>query len=185
MLINLINIHKLLEEIVLEIREELAQEYDIINDEKDYGGLCDTAYTKFEKKIKLFNFCHRTNFEVLRFHGEQSHHPRIDSKRWPIQHTWMGIREPGFHIYYVDPTSQQFKRFYNDIPDYYISTKPPKWYYSDRKNPTWNGYTKYLNNKIKIPHKINGRVVREGIIEFCQYEIWGRVSDFIRRMVIS
>ena len=81
---------------------------------------------------------------------------------------------------YVDPTSSQFSYIHDDIPDYYISTDKPKWYYPDDENPAWKGITKKINSLIRITRKINGNKVHYGIIEFIQYEIWGIISDLIR-----
>ena len=185
---KLINLEDTVKQIVLGIREQLAKEYDLVEDYKDYSGLCDEAYIRFKREIESLNVQYNTDFEVLHFHGEQSHSPRIDQKHWSYQHTWTGIKLYGKILLYVDPTSQQFKDIYPDISDYYISPISPPWYYSDRENPRYNGWTGYLNDRIIIKHKhkfSNGetRKVKDGIIEFCQYEIWGRISNLIRKIL--
>jgi hypothetical protein len=177
---TLINIMK---PIVLSVRKELAMDYNInSNYYKDYTGLCDKAFTLFEEKIKEYNKANRTSIEVLHFHGEQRHSPRIDPKCWPYQHTWMGVMYDGI-VLYIDPTSSQFKDLYNDIPDYYISPVKPRWFYSDRENPLWNGFTRVLNNKIRIKRKGEEDDITDGIIEFCQYEIWGGICKIYRRLI--
>lgn len=84
--------------------------------------------------------------------------------------------------FYVDPTMGQFKYLYNNIPDYWVSTKNPAryYYYQDRKNPAWHPFiTRFINQNIKVPVEYNGEMHKEGIIEFIQYEIWGKISQFI------
>jgi len=89
-------------------------------------------------------------------------------------------------IMYVDPTSGQFTRMYGYIPDFYISTREPKWCYPDEKNPVWsNSITSTLNKKIKIPSSMteeNGKVIKfkEGIVEYFQYVLWGKISDSLK-----
>ena len=176
--------------IVISIREQLYENYNVVNtwsENLDYRGLCDTAYTMLKDRIDLFNKLHNVNWQVIHFHGEQAHTPRINSKNWIYQHTWAAITD-GIDTIYIDITSQQFRWLYPDIPDYYISFKPPKWYYSDKKNPAWSGITGKLNRKFRIKRKIKlkgGSIVdtSDGIIELCQYEIWGPVSNILRFII--
>lgn len=176
--------------IVISIRERLSDEYNVNNiwgDNLDYRGLCDITYVMLTDRISLFNKLHGVDWKVIHFHGEQKHTPRINSKNWAFQHTWAAVTD-GVDIIYVDITSQQFKWLYPDIPDYYISFKAPKWYYSDKKNPAYSGITGKLNRKFRIKRKIklpNGFIVdaSDGIIELCQYEIWGPLSNILRFII--
>lgn len=51
-----------------------------------------------------------------------------------IEHTWLEVFMNG-ETYHVDPTSEQFMKYYEDIPKVYVSTEPPKWYLADRDDP--------------------------------------------------
>ena len=177
------------EPIVLATREEIVRMNNMEGDHQ-YAGLCDYAYNVFKDKIAEHNKTHNTSLEVLHFHGEQSHTAKVDPQHWHMQHTWMGVRLPNSDtIIYIDPTSQQFQWLHDDIPDYYISIVPPKWFYSDRKNPLWNGWTRWLNQRLRLKRKIYveedgkkvSRNVSDGIIEFLQYEIWGGLCRLYRR----
>ncbi len=173
--------------VVKEVRTSLSKTWDIHNgDHKDYTGLCDEAVTEFTKKFKariesegIFK-----DASVRQFHGELAHNPSIPSQFWPLQHTWAAVEFRGITIY-VDPTCQQFKSICSDIPDYYVSVIEPKWFYSDRDNPVWNGFTRFINEKVQIPRTVKDddvghRKVHDGIIEYFQYEVWGIISDTIR-----
>lgn len=70
-------------------------------------------------------------------HGEQRHSPKIDEECWGIEHTWISVRYKNITVY-CDPTSSQFKWLWKDIPDYYVSTTKPRWFYPDSENPEWN-----------------------------------------------
>jgi hypothetical protein len=182
-------IEKIIEDIVIDIRKKLAQMYDITSKEyMDYSGLCNMAYDMIYDKMPYLKRNIDVDIELLRFHGEMRHNPKIKTQDWIDQHTWAGLRYNNVTLY-IDPVSQQFKNYFPDIPDYYISYKPPKWYYWDRKNPAWNGVTKRLNEKVRIIHSSKffdgmgvDRKVESGIIEYCQYEIWGRISQMIRKL---
>lgn len=179
------------ETIVINIRNELKDHYDITSTEyENYAGLCNIAVEMFINRMNpiLSRLPKNIRYEIRSIHGEQSHHPRISSNKWGIQHTWI-ILTVGKKKVYIDPTSSQFKDMYVDIPDYYISCKKPKWYYPDRRNPQFRSFTKVLNNKIRF-HKvitIMGENVNStfGIIEFFQYDIWGTISDKIRNTILK
>lgn len=175
---------------VKEIRESLAKDYDI-NDGcfKDYNGLCNTASDEFCNNMADYFKKHKDLADEMLcsvgiIHGEQKHSSEIKSSYWPIQHTWCYVKFARM-IAYVDITSQQFKNIYNDIPDYYISLDKPRWFYPDKENPAFRGFTRWINKHIKIKHDIkdnDGKViktVKEGLIEFIQYEIWSKISDKI------
>lgn len=185
--------YKIIYPLVNEVRRDLRIRYNIsegIN--KDYRGLCDEA--SMNLKAKLTD--DKTSSEILKIipggytvtlhHGELAHTPAIASRFWSIRHTWVEIlftvnqksREDKYMTVYVDCTSQQFRDMFDDIPESYISISNPPWYYDDLDNPAYNGFTHKINEAIKAP--MYGGTHREGIIEFCQYEIWGMISDIIR-----
>lgn len=174
----------ILKEIILEVRKEISKEYDIYKGVyKDYNGLCDVATRLLERKINTYAMTNEIEIKFNSIHGEQKHTSALKSYYWPFQHTWASVSMMGITMY-VDPTSSQFKRFYNYIPDFYISTSEPKWYYPDSKNPLYsNKIAILLNDHIHIPRKviIDGKVhrYREGIIEYFQYHIWGMICDDI------
>lgn len=177
---------KIIRPIVEKVRELLAAKYDVSEKGKypNYQGLCHEASMLVCSEINGLG----TNPDGIRFmastiHGEQKHTPKIMSTDWPIQHTWCEVYDRRLRGYiYVDATCGQFKDIYDDIPDYYIAVYPPKWFYPDRKNPAWRGFTKKLNRSIQIPFKPfpnNDYVGHEGIIEALQYRVWGNISDLI------
>lgn len=183
------NAIKLLTDIVIEIRNELAIEYDIFNcDEfKDYRSLCDTSIKMLNDKLIEYADTHEITIKCTAIHGEQKHNSRIDSSYWMYQHTWALVTINEISIY-VDPTSSQFKYLYSDIPDFYISTIAPPWYYPDTKNPVFHpAFTRWIDEHIKIPllhyKRFNGKRPKAGIIEFFQYEIWGGLCDMKRKFL--
>lgn len=158
------------------VRIELAEKFDVENDPYyKYQGLCDAACKMFEEKMNEFNDKFGYHIETHIIHGEQKHSPKIHSNKWYFEHTWCYIIFGG-HKIYVDPTSSQFQSIYNDIPDYYISDKKPKWYYPDSNNPLfWSIFKKFHNEKITdflqfIPWSM-------------QYVIWAKISDFIHKLI--
>lgn len=181
-------IRRYIEPVVLSIREELAKKYDIdCGQYCNYRGLCDKSIIMLINKMNGIDIADISRLCVDSIHGEQSHHPRLESKNWCMQHTWAVVKIFGLE-FYVDPTSQQFKDFYTDIPDYYISAEKPKWYYPDDDNPAWRGLSNKINDVIEIRHKVWNKsdnkyyVIHDGIISFIQYEIWGKISDILRKV---
>lgn len=183
------NLAKMSKEIVIDVRKELQELYDVTSPEyKNFAGLCDMASTMCIDRIVpilvMLPDCILRNMHIV--HGEQRHSPRISSDKWGIQHTWIEIVLDEKKLY-IDPTSSQFKHLYKDIPDFYISRKKPKWYYQDAINPQFRSFTGKLNRKILFHKTINwdGNFVKVsfGIIELFQYEIWGRISDFIHHFI--
>lgn len=179
---------ELISQVVECVRAQLSITYNVDSEGyQNFAGLCDTASSICSDCIKdEIDKHYGLDIEVKTIHGEQSHHPRIPSRKWAIQHTWMKVMLPDYTIY-VDPTSGQFQHLYHDIPDFYISTEKPYWYYPDRSNPVWNGITKYLNDKIKFRRVIKFQdkdlIVHNGIIEILQFDVWGNISDFIRKFI--
>ena len=154
---------------VLEIRGKLCQKY-IIEDgaNVDYRGLCDLAHEMLVDTINLYNLRHGTEYIVNQYHGELKHTLGSNPKDWQYQHTWSSITEKdGSSEVFVDCTCQQFQWKYGDgIPDYYISTEPPHWFYPDNKNP----YFKWGKR-----NKIIGKIIYVG-----QYYFWWHLSEFVR-----
>lgn len=177
----------ILYKLVIEVRKELAKSHNVYRgDYKNYTGLCDLSVELLRHKLEEYSKENNVEIECHSIHGEQKHTWKIYSCLWSLQHTWAVVKMMGVTMY-VDPTSEQFKRMYLFIPDLYISTRKPKWYYPDKHNPVYcNKITRYLNDHIKIPITIslsNGNVTkgRAGIIEFIQYEIWGRICDSMKK----
>lgn len=185
----------MLKELVEDVRLELSNRYKIHacdSDNYHYQGLCDEAcrmidYILSNVSVRIFKKTKGKVLGVLHRHGEQKHSPVVtESKNWPLQHSWLIVKYDN-EKWYVDATCQQFGWLYDDIPDLYVSKEPPRWFYDDRDNPAWNGITKKINNMIVIPRRINNSnvYVKDGLIEFIQYEIWGRISDYIRRKELA
>lgn len=175
--------------IVLEVRKDLAKRYDVEKGSKyeRYAGLCFEASTMLCKALERYaTEKHMVFVDTEIVHGEQRHNPRIKSMFWPIQHTWARV-VLNRQCLYIDATAGQFQYLYKDMPDYYISGKPPKWFYPDKKNPAWHWLTRRINKRFLIKHKLpgssEGSTVSDGIIEFCQYEIWGKISDCFRKVI--
>jgi len=182
-------VYEVLERKVKYVRRFLRNKYyaDTCKGNDDFAGLCIEATKLFMDKIRSSCDHSEIPVKIKEIHGEQSHCPRLQSKYWCFQHDWCCVDIAG-EVYYVDCTCGQFKRLYDDIPDYYISTKKPKWFLPDRENIAFNGITKKINQCIIIHRKITDvdgkkRVVNDCIIEFIQYEIWGRISDLIRKIL--
>ena len=176
-------------DIVVEIRNELAIEYDILNRDEfeDYRSLCDTSIKMLNNKLIEYMDAYEIAIKCTAIHGEQKHNSRIDSSYWFYQHTWALVTINEISIY-VDPTSSQFRYLYPDIPDFYISTIAPPWYYPDSKNPVFNNkITRWIDDHIKIPllyyKRFDGKHPKLGIIEFFQYEIWGGLCDMKRKFL--
>ena len=101
-------------------------------------------------------------------HGELGFSLDVPSKFWGIQHTWLEVEIYSLTIS-VDATMKQFKDIIEDIPDYYISRDTsPKWYLKDKSNLKLNKYIIYTK--------------LYDIISWCQYEVIGKVYDFIRKL---
>lgn len=176
-------------QMVYDIRGKLAKMYNVVDDDsihKDYRGLCDEASSMFSNEFNRKHYSEdERNPTAHCIHGEIRHAPHCESKYWPHQHTWVEVRIPKDYDYtrydmlYVDITCSQFKHIFADIPDYYISTVPPKWYLKDSDNVVWKkGILRSINRRIRIPFKDRSGIHHcEGVIEFIQYEIWGRISD--------
>lgn len=160
------NLFNFLYPMVYDIRKRLAKAFPVNSPNTDwykYTGLCNMSISILEKELQIYNDAYGTNFQLQVIHGEQAHHPRIESRYWKYQHTWCKVSNDTATLY-VDPTSSQFQILYDDIPDYYISPEKPKWYLPDRFNWRFN--------------KSNGV-----IFEFFQFHIWAKVSDIIHKMV--
>lgn len=165
--------------LITDVQTLLRKEYDM-SYYVNYSGLCNDACKLLSESIKK----EFPDSKVILIHGEQKHSPLISSKHWAIEHTWIQAEIAG-ETWYLDPTSKQFQDIYPDIPDMYISTEKPKWYYSDDDNPSWNGITGKLNNLIRIPYKKKDEQFthRIEITAFLQFVIWEKTSDCIRRLL--
>ena len=180
-------IHNIIAKMIIDVRKELSKEFNIYRyPYLNYAGLCDESIIRLKKK---FDEYYKTRGEIVTFksiHGEQKHSNRLNSCLWGIQHTWAKITVNDV-VLYVDPTCGQFSQMYYYIPDYYISIRKPKWFYPDSKNPVYsNRVCKWINDKIKVKTSITDyrgkvHIFREGIIEYCQYNIWGKICDSMKQ----
>ncbi len=182
--------------LVKEIRHKLETTHNM-QEHLDFMGLCDEASTMMVDELMLSAELKEYpvfDLEIVKVHGEMNHKPFIPSKYWPRQNTWVEIgmnfetknlnisRIRSVYIY-VDCTCQQFRNMFEDIPDFYISTLPPRWFYPDRYN--WarkEDVFVWLNENIRISvrgkgNKYQGNSI--GLSEYCQYEIWGKISDWL------
>jgi len=167
---------------VIRVRNKLLAENP---DNLKLTGLCDRASKLFEYEFyqqldEHWQYqCFKIKIKIV--HGEQKHTPVLKSNKWFYEHTWVELSMLGYH-FHIDPTSSQFQHFYKDIPNFYISTKKPKWYYPDKKNPCYsNKITQFINDNIKIPYECR----RIRCIEYFQYVIWGTISDKIHSLVYN
>jgi hypothetical protein len=167
---NIIQEH--LEPIVLKVRKEMSEIYDITKSEyAEYAGLCNVGCAMFKFEIQELAKKYDLDIKTMIIHGEQRHNHRIKPDDWYIQHTWISVYGLCLNEnIYVDLTSQQFKYLYDDIPDYYISTTPPPWYMPDKEN----GFFKiYDFNKWIAIH----------IIENIDYHIWGGICKLYNKLL--
>lgn len=182
--------YQIIHNTVIEVRKELKRNYtDDKWDNDFYEGLCYTASTKFiEKIVAKYN---GANIQTQLIEGEQAHNPRLPSKYWCIQHTWCSVTING-ETWYVDCTSSQFKFLYKDIPEYYISRKKPKWYCPNRKSLKLHAVKVIdINGKIRVRRKVKiyeGEtplyvITKVGLIDIFRYDIWGKFSDIIRKLL--
>lgn len=174
-------------DIVSSVRKELSSLYNIEKggDFERFNGLCDEACSMVKEKLDIYAKVHRMIITSTIRHGEQAHHPRILSKYWPLQHTWLLVTW-NQKYFFVDPTSSQFMDIYTDIPYSYISTNYPKWFYWDGLNPIYGPIGSKINKYIKLPwcDVDEGKWTSIGIIEFFQYKVWGSISDIIHYLPI-
>lgn len=171
------------------VRDDLADKYDVVTiggNNYCYRGLCDVASNKF---VELFNKHYgRTSDKFIGtatiIHGELRHSPKCLSKYWYIEHTWVEIHlcmHNGMTVY-VDLTGGQFNYIFDDIQEYNVSAiYPLRWYIPDRNNFRFSRLGKWMNKLIKV-HTGN---VQLGIIEYIQFVVFGKISDWIRTHVIS
>lgn len=171
--------HNDIETFVNDTRQYICSSYGT----KDLTGYCDEACAILKKTLDAHFSKEYPDMEIFidTIHGEQRHVPRIKSEYWPYEHTWLFIKVNGHTTIWIDPTSEQFRFFQKDIPNYYISLKFPKWYIPDRKHPVF-GYRigGFINKKIKVVVKGYHRKI--GIIDYLYYELWGRISDMIHNI---
>lgn len=140
----------------------------LMDPNKFWIGTCDMVSEIIIDRIKKFAKDYNINLQVDYVHGEIRHSPKIKSENWVYQHTWVQMDISGTSIY-LDGTCQQFRDIWPDIPNWYVSLKPPKWFYPDRRNPMWV----FKNHTI------------QDAIGFVQYNIWGKMSDIIHNLRYS
>ena len=176
----------------LAVRRKLTDDFDIRPgaEHENFWGLCNVAYDYMLNELEEENIPYAAH---TIHHGELRHNPNSLSENWPHEHTWLSVRFGGVGsgsiykrpiVVYVDPTCQQFRGIVDDIPDYYISITPPKWFYPDDKNLLYSRLGNKINKCIRIPagyHAGEGMYC-DGIIEFLQYCVWGTISDMLRRI---
>lgn len=172
------------------VRDELRKHYDVDNffsDHFKFNGLCYSASqfmeSALETWIEFYNEeCNQNEtIEVNIIHGEQRHTTNLESKYWTIEHTWVSVKVFGT-LYYLDPTSSQFEKMYDDIPPYYIGLEPPKWFIADKDNWRYKKPWKLLD-KIRIKHKDQYGVHNIHFTDYLVFVLWGRISDGIRKII--
>lgn len=181
--------YQIIHNTVLEVRKYIKAVY-IDKEEpwnKTYCGWCNEASELFMEKIETKFKKRGSKVETKRIHGEQAHNPISLSRWWPAQHTWCSVTVDN-ETWYVDCTSQQFQEWYEDIPDYYISKKKPKWYYSDSENLRFHGFTGWLEKKIRLndgEELFEDYIVKFdiGIISYIQRYVWAPTSDIVRKLL--
>ena len=170
---------------VLNVQSTLSEKYQ---DEKYeyYEGLCDLSVDLLIeefKNCKLFDLSnpHALFYKDLHgIHGELRHDTRIPSTSWAMEHTMCTITINGI-TFYIDPTCLQFRDLYDYMPQFYIDTEVPDWFYPDRKNPIWTKWGQFIDTHIMI--KKQGHNI--GILSYMEYWIRGTISDYIRKIKYS
>lgn len=180
-------VQRVLYPIVQNVRTSLGYEYDVKNGKyKDYCGLCDVASDMVIRDFNTYmtTYLRNIKYNIRTVHGEQQHTPRIPSYYWEYQHTWVELEIRGVTIH-IDPTCSQFKFIYPDIPDYFVSIEPPKWYLKDSDSLIYgNGRYKKWEN-VKVPIRIHRDDEEKAvwkricILEVLVYFVWGPISDLI------
>lgn len=177
-----------LKPIVIAVRAKYETLYDCApgGDNQFHAGLC--YHEAAEVKRLIEPYLQKVTEQVCDYrcdivHGELRHTSQVASKYWMMEHTWLHIHLIHWD-FYVDPTSSQFKDLFDDIPDYYVSTKPPKWYLMDWKNPRFHRL-RWLDEHIRIPIRVNYGVPGEyhwymyGCIQFLTFRVRGPISDIV------
>ena len=146
------------------------EEYKVVMD-KFYDGL--TKYI-----LQRYNI----NCNVYKVSGELKHSPVIFSKYWKTKRIWICLLYFDKWIY-IDPFSIEVSKLIPEIPEYYISFKMPKWYLPLYKNKSYStNLGIFLNHKFGVIKEEDGTLVRYGIIDYLQYKVWGRISDWIHKI---
>ena len=129
---NLEQLNEAILESVKNTRAILSKTNNVINSSSsnyNYTGICDESIEIFKKDFREKNKDNRDlEYTFKLIHGEQKHSISIDPNYWIYEHTWLRVNFVNLNNYalYVDPTCQQFKHIYADIPDYYVSHQSPK-----------------------------------------------------------
>ena len=180
-------------DIVEDVRNKLSKEYDVGDGSSfsRYNGLCDRASIEF---INIYNSTYKSLIsrygckpgDARAVHGELKHSLKCDSMYWPIQHTWVEIKIQNSDktLLYVDATCGQFNDIFEDIPEYYVSIFKPKWYLKDGENIRFRKIPFYIDRHIILhPWGRGDGDGSIGIIEYIQFIIHGRISDFLRKVI--
>lgn len=184
-------IRDIIELSILEVRANLAKEYNVtsVSENRNYTGLCDISITMLARQLKvrlapLLKPNQRYEFHVI--HGEQNHSIHLRSGAWIYEHTWGSVTvytNDEEITFYVDPTMSQFDFLYHDeIPEYYVDIKSPKWYLPDKYNLNFV-YPFSLLNRIPIPIYVNHQWHKIGFFEFMDYIVIGKCSDIIGKLI--
>lgn len=147
-------------------------------DNPNLTGLCDIAVDMFcNQATKLYEhynlgYGHGATTEFNVIYGEIRHNPRTLSEYWESEHVWVRVETEEFghgnkEIVYVDPTCGQFKGIIKGLDlNYYVGSRPPKWFIPDSKNPYY-----WCNEKIY-----------KTVVGFLYYTAWGFISDIIHKV---
>lgn len=163
--VSLVKNHELNTNLLLTIAKYVKEQ--ILSKYKTIDGKCYEACMLFIETVKP------VNCTVTLEHGEINHLYSIPSKYWSYQHTWLKAVSISGNIYYIDITIKQFEDIFinsNYIieDDIYLSPIKPIYFLNDKDNIRWN--KKIKNNKIG------------SFIEFMQYNVKGKVYDFLRKL---
>lgn len=165
------------------VRNELYRKFNNVNCE----GLCDEACEMLMKYLEDLKRKNNLLINIEVAHGELCHNSNFHSYNWPTEHSIIVVSNENEKIY-IDPTCSQFKKLNKDIGFYYISDIKPWYLLLDKDNIRYKESFKLINSKINLKIKLknnkctyNGsfKIMKIGIISFCQYIIWGNISNII------
>jgi hypothetical protein len=166
---------------------ELSSKYNIYSKKYyNYKGLCNEASQSFINRINKLNQAIGSEIYCKMIHGELRHTPRVKSEYWSYEHTWV-VMIIDKYTFYIDITSSQFKWLFKDIPDYYISTREPKWYLPDYENIEFSKLKicKWLMDIKVFRFSSNKFKMTMPLPIFYIYKIWAPISDLIHQILFK
>lgn len=145
---------------------------------QSFDGLCDAQVTIFKRLVGECEFFRGKEWRVYGTHGEVKHTPRIPSKYWPLQHTWVVFELEGCR-YYLDATISQFHGKLKDVGMLYCDSVQHKSFVADKDNL----YVKLLRLDYKLfPSKQhNGPLAKFG--DWFVYDFQGTIYDIVGKVL--